>query len=88
MQGSGAQVAAIYLLRSPKTELLLGGMAFGAAWIALLAIAHVYQSTEDIRPRQFTFFMASLIVVAGSVHIGFHHAGDVYRYSSIAKSFR
>jgi cation-transporting ATPase E/undecaprenyl-diphosphatase len=67
---------------------VLGGMAFGSAWIALLAIAYVYQSTEDIRPRQLTLFLAALILVAGSVHIGFHHAGDVSRYTGIATSSR
>lgn len=60
---------------------VLGGMAFGTAWIALLAMAYVYQSTEDIWPRQLTVLVVALLFVAGSVHIGFHHAGDIQRYA-------
>lgn len=63
---------------------VVGGMAFGVAWIALLALAHTYQSTEDIRPRQLTVLMGALLVVAGSLHIGLHHASDVARYSALA----
>jgi len=60
---------------------VLGGLSFGAAWVAALAVAHVYQTHEDIRPRRLAAVLLATLVIAGTVHIAMDHATDLVRYA-------
>lgn len=60
---------------------VLGGLSFGAAWVAALAVAYVYQSRETIKPRRLAVLAAVTLLIAGSAHIATRHASDVLRYS-------
>ncbi len=60
---------------------VLGGLSFGAAWIAALAVAHVYQTHEELKPRRLAALMLATLAIAGTVHIATDHAADLVRYA-------
>lgn len=60
---------------------VLGGLSFGVAWVAALAVAHVYQTHEDLKPRRLAAAVLATLVIAGTVHIATDHAVDLVRYA-------
>lgn len=60
---------------------VLGGISFGVAWVAALAIAYEYQSHEQLRPAKFAAIMAATIIVTGIAHIGSSLGVDLLRYA-------
>jgi cation-transporting ATPase E len=60
---------------------VLGGLSFGVAWIAALAIAYEYQSHEQLRPEQFVAAMLATVIIAGGAHIVLSHDVDRLRYA-------
>ncbi len=60
---------------------VLGGLSFGVAWVAVLAVAHVYQTHEDLKPRRLAAVMLATLVIAGTAHIATDHAVDLARYA-------
>ncbi|MDE2504989.1 MAG: phosphatase PAP2 family protein [Burkholderiales bacterium] len=60
---------------------VLGGLSFGVAWIAALAIAYEYQSHEQLRPEKFAALMLATLIIAGGVHISLSHDTDRSRYA-------
>lgn len=60
---------------------VLGGLAFGTAWISLLAIAHAYESREDVRAQRLAIFFAVILLFFGSIHIAKYHDIDLSRYA-------
>lgn len=60
---------------------VLGGISFGVAWVAALAIAYEYQSHEQLRPAKFAEIMAATIIVAGIAHIASSLGVDLLRYA-------
>ncbi len=60
---------------------VLGGLSFGVAWVAALAVAYVYQIHEDLKPKQLAAAMLATLVIAGTVHITTDHAADLVRYA-------
>lgn len=59
---------------------VLGGLAFGVAWIAALAIAYEYQSHERFRPGSLATIVLTTAIIAGGVHIVSSHGVDQLRY--------
>ncbi|MHB0974311.1 MAG: HAD-IC family P-type ATPase [Thiobacillus sp.] len=60
---------------------VLGGLAFGTAWIAALAIAYEYQSHEQFRLARLAALMLMTLLIAGGVHIVSSHEADYSRYA-------
>lgn len=60
---------------------VLGGISFGVAWVAALAIAYEYQSHEQLQPEKFAAIMAATVVVAGIAHITLSFGADLLRYA-------
>lgn len=60
---------------------VLGGLAFGIAWIAALAIAYAYQSHEQLRPERLAAIMLATVIITGSAHIVASHDIDRLRYA-------
>lgn len=60
---------------------VVGGLAFGTAWVAALAIVYTYQSHEHAQPRHFATALLLTFVLAGGVHIAHSHEADVQRYA-------
>ncbi|GEM_PF-3860025 len=46
-----------------------------------LAIAHVYQFSEEIGTKWLAALVAITLLIAGSAHVATQHASDVLRYS-------
>lgn len=60
---------------------MFGGLSFGVAWVAALAVAHVYQIQEDLKPRRLAALMLATLAIAGTAHIATDHAVDLVRYA-------
>ena len=60
---------------------VLGGLAFGVAWVAALAMAYEYQSQENLRARALTVLMAGVFVVAALTHVATSHRVDAERHT-------
>lgn len=58
-----------------------GGLAFGIAWIALLAVAYLHHQPQRIRPYGLLIVACAALVVAGSTNIYFRNEADVKRYA-------
>jgi cation-transporting P-type ATPase E len=67
---------------------VLGGLSFGAAWVAALAVAYVYQSREKIGAKGMAALVVITLIVAGGAHIATQHARDIVRYSPVPGSQR
>ncbi len=61
---------------------VLGGLAFGVAWVALLAMAYAYQSRERLRARGLAVLMLAVFSVAALIHIATSHQADLARYTA------
>jgi len=57
-----------------------GGLAFGAAWVGLLGIAHIRHRPADVRTAGLLPVVAAALVLAGSVNIATRHDADMARY--------
>ncbi|MHB1077646.1 bifunctional DedA family/phosphatase PAP2 family protein [Thiobacillus sp.] len=60
---------------------VLGGVAFGTAWVALLAIAYLRRSATSIRTHGLTVAVLATLAVSGVWHVSTHHAEDTVRYA-------
>ena len=60
---------------------VLGGLSFGVAWVAALAVAYEYQSHEKLKSRRLAAAILATLLIAGTVHIATDHAADVVRYA-------
>ncbi|MDA8255318.1 MAG: HAD-IC family P-type ATPase [Betaproteobacteria bacterium] len=87
--GAAATVSLIVLIGFSRLYLgahwlsdVLGGLAFGVAWVAALAMAYEYQSQESLRVRALAVLMAGVFSVAALTHMATGHRADVERYAS------
>lgn len=62
---------------------VLGGLSFGAAWIAALAVAYEYRSHERFWPVRLAMLMLATFVVAGGNHVVSSHRADRLHYAPI-----
>ena len=60
---------------------VLGGLAFGTAWVALLAIAYLRRSMTSTRTHGLAATVLATLVVAGVWHVSAQHAADTERYA-------
>jgi membrane protein DedA with SNARE-associated domain/membrane-associated phospholipid phosphatase len=60
---------------------VLGGLAFGTAWVALLAIAYLRRSVPATRTRGLAVAALVTLLVAGVWHVSMQHAADTERYA-------
>ena len=60
---------------------VLGGLSFGAAWVAAFAVAYEYQSHERLRPERFAAVVLVTLVIAGGTHIAASYHADRLRYA-------
>lgn len=62
---------------------VLGGLSFGTAWIAALAVAYLYQRSEALNARSLATAVLVTFAVAASVHVATSHAVDLARYAAM-----
>ena len=63
---------------------VLGGLAFGVAWLALVALAYTYQCTERLRERGLAALLLAAFGASAIVHIATAHGADMQRYAPVA----
>jgi undecaprenyl-diphosphatase len=57
------------------------GLAFGTAWIALLAVAYLHHHPQRIRPRGLLVVAGAALVAAGATNIYLRNGEDMDRYA-------
>ncbi|MDO9165946.1 MAG: phosphatase PAP2 family protein [Rhodoferax sp.] len=65
---------------------VVGGLSFGTAWIAALAVAYLYQRREVPRSASLGVTVVVTFVIAAALHIAASHAGDLLRYAAVPVS--
>ena len=60
---------------------VLGGLAFGVAWVALLGIAYLRHPAPAFSVRGLTVVAFSALLAGGGFHIATRHADDTLRYA-------
>lgn len=60
---------------------VLGGLAFGSAWLALLGLSYLRQQAERIKPWGLFALGCAVLFLAGSFNIYRSHATDSGRYA-------
>lgn len=63
---------------------VLGGLAFGVTWVALLALAYTYQCRERLRERGLAVLLLGVFTVAAAAHVAMDHHRDLKRYAAMA----
>ncbi|MHC8322457.1 bifunctional DedA family/phosphatase PAP2 family protein [Pseudomonas sp. GB2N2] len=60
---------------------VLGGLAFGSAWLALLGLSYLRRQAERINPRGLLALGCAALILAGGFNIYRSHATDSGRYA-------
>ncbi len=60
---------------------VLGGLAFGSAWLALLGLSYLRRQTERIEPSRLLAVGCASLILAGGLHIYRSNATDIQRYA-------
>ena len=60
---------------------VLGGLAFGVAWVALVSMAYAYQCRENLRERGLATLLLGVVCAAALVHIAMNHGRDMQHYA-------
>ena len=61
---------------------VLGGLAFGTAWLALLAVAYVRHRAPVLPPGRLAAVSLLALLIAGALHIAARHGADTERYAA------
>ena len=61
---------------------VLGGLAFGTAWVALLAIAYLRRSQAVTSTRGLAATALATLAIAGAWHVSARHEADLGRYAA------
>lgn len=60
---------------------VLGGLAFGSAWLALLGLSYLRRQTERVEPSGLLAVGCAALILVGGFHIYRSHATDTQRYA-------
>lgn len=60
---------------------VLGGLAFGSAWLALLGLSYLRRQAERIEPAGLLAVGCAALILAGGFHVYRSHATDLQRYA-------
>lgn len=60
---------------------VVGGLSFGIAWVAALAITYEYQAREDLGARKLAALVGTVFMISAAVHAVASHQADVDRYA-------
>lgn len=60
---------------------VLGGLAFGSAWLALLGLFYLRRQTDSIEAAKLLAVGCSALVLVGGFHVYHNHAMDTQRYA-------
>jgi undecaprenyl-diphosphatase len=66
---------------------VVGGLAFGAAWIVVLGTAYHYHRRETIRATGLLVVAAVTLALAGTANIYWKHAPDTARYAARKETY-
>ena len=62
---------------------VVGGLSFGTAWIAALAVAYFYQRREVHGTGSLALAVLATFVIAATFHIAASHVVDLARYTAV-----
>ena len=65
---------------------VIGGLAFGAAWLAALGISYLRKPSKPIGPVGLIVVVSMALAVAGAANVAHRHALDVERYAAKAET--
>jgi undecaprenyl-diphosphatase len=60
---------------------VIGGLAFGTAWLALLGLSYLYHRSEQIEPRGLFAVGCAALVLVGSFNVYRRHTADMEQYA-------
>ncbi len=63
---------------------VLGGLAFGVAWVALVAMAYTYHCRERLQERWLAMLLLGVFLAAAIAHGLLDHRRDMQRYAASA----
>ena len=66
---------------------VLGGLGFGVAWVALVAMAYAYHCRERLQERWLAMLLLGVFLAAAVAHGLLDHRQDMRRYGASAASF-
>ena len=58
-----------------------GGLTFGSAWLALLALFYMWRPSEPIDASKLLWVAGITLILAGGLNIAFTHSADLLRYT-------
>jgi cation-transporting ATPase E/undecaprenyl-diphosphatase len=62
---------------------VLGGLSIGTAWIAVLAVAYMYQRPEALDSRKLAVIYLATLAIAATIHVTSSHGADLLRYAPV-----
>ncbi|KAF0191687.1 MAG: membrane-associated protein [Gammaproteobacteria bacterium] len=65
---------------------VLGGIALGLAWVALLGIAYRRHRPPPVSAGKLTMLVASTFLISGTWHVNQHHADELRRYTPVIET--
>jgi membrane protein DedA with SNARE-associated domain/membrane-associated phospholipid phosphatase len=60
---------------------VIGGLAFGTAWLALLGLSYLHRSSERLEPGGLLIVACVALVLAGGFNVYRRHTADLERYA-------